>query len=91
MLYLASLLKLDEVGALRYDRALTNREYVRQVSLKPALAAALWPVVETFDDTWYGFSPVTSEGYRAFESRVGELLQAAEGEEARGTKQEIRD
>ena len=80
MLYLASLLKLDEIGALRYDRALTNREYVRQVSLKPALADALWPVVETFDDVWYGFRPVTADGYGAFESKVNMLLRAAEAE-----------
>jgi hypothetical protein len=66
MLYLAALLKLDEIGALRYDRALTNREYVRQVALKPVLANALRAVVETFDDVWYGFRPVTPDGYGAF-------------------------
>jgi Domain of unknown function (DUF4129) len=78
MLYLAALLKLDEVGALNYDRALTNREYVRQVALKPALAVALSPVVDVFDETWYGFRPVTADGYRAFESRVNALMIVAE-------------
>jgi hypothetical protein len=78
MLYLASLLKLDEIGALRYDRALTNREYVRQVALKPALASALRPVVETFDDVWYGYRPITHEGYSTFEANVDGLMRAAE-------------
>ena len=81
MLYLAALLKLDEVGALRYDRALTNREYVREVMLQPALAQCLRPVVETFDDVWYGYRPVTPEGYGAFESNVRTLLRAAEEEQ----------
>ncbi len=79
LLYLASLLKLDEIGALRYDRALTNREYVRQVVLQPALASALRPVVETFDEVWYGVRPVTAEGYATFESDVQELMRTAEG------------
>jgi hypothetical protein len=78
LLYLAALLKLDEIGALRYDHALTNREYVRQVILSPALADALRPVVETFDDVWYGYRPLTPEGYATFEHKVGELMKAAE-------------
>ncbi len=77
MLYLACLLKLDESGALRYDRTQTNREYVRQVAGQPALASALQPVVETFDDAWYGFRLITPQGYAAFESRVRELLNLA--------------
>jgi hypothetical protein len=78
LLYLAALLKLDEIGALRYDRALTNREYVRQVVLSPTLADALRPVVETFDDVWYGYRPLTPEGYATFEHKVDDLMKAAE-------------
>lgn len=78
LLYLAALLKLDEIGALRYDRALTNREYVRQVILSSALADALRPVVETFDDVWYGYRPLTPEGYANFEHEVDDLMKAAE-------------
>ena len=83
LLYLASLLKLDEIGALRYDRALTNREYVREVALKPPLATALRPVVETFDDVWYGYRPITRAGYDAFEINVKTLMAEAEGLEKR--------
>lgn len=77
MLYLACLLKLDESGVLRYDRTQTNREYVRQIADRPALAGALQPVVEVFDDVWYGFRPITPQGYAAFESRVRDLLALA--------------
>jgi hypothetical protein len=84
LLYLASLLKLDEIGALRYDHALTNREYVRRVALRPALADALRPVVETFDDVWYGYRPLTSEGYATFAAQVDTLMKTAENGEASG-------
>ena len=79
MLYLASLLKLDESGALRYDRTQTNREYVRQVAAQPPLADALRVVVEVFDDVWYGFRPITPEGYGEFAGRVDEVLHLASG------------
>ena len=78
LLYLATLLKLDEIGTLRYDRALTNREYVRQVSLSADLSGSLRPVVETFDDVWYGYRPLTPEGYAAFAAQVDGLMKAAE-------------
>jgi len=80
LLYLASLLTLDQIGALRYDRAQTNREYIRQVSGRPALASALQPVVETFDDAWYGCRTVTPQGYDAFASRVQTLMERANDE-----------
>jgi hypothetical protein len=79
LLYLATLLKLDEIGTLRYDRALTNREYVRQVSLSADLSSALRPVVETFDDVWYGYRPLTPAGYATFAAQVDGLMKAAEG------------
>ncbi|MCS7059549.1 MAG: DUF4129 domain-containing protein [Anaerolineae bacterium] len=74
LLYLACLLRLDERGALRYDRTQTNREYVRQIADRPALAEALRQVVEVFDDVWYGFRPITPQGYQAFEQHVRQLL-----------------
>jgi hypothetical protein len=89
LMYLAALLKLDEIGALRYDRAQTNREYVRQVALQPALSTALQPVVEMFDDAWYGFYAVTPESYSLFESRVHSLLDTANAE-SRATKDQAQ-
>jgi hypothetical protein len=73
-LYLAALLRLDERGLLRYDRALTNREYLERIGDNPKLQAALQPIVETFDNVWYGstpLDPISFEAYRASVERLG--------------------
>jgi hypothetical protein len=73
-LYLGALLRLDERGLLRYDRALTNREYIDRVRENPALRAALIPIVETFDRVWYGHAPLDQTAfdiYRASVERLG--------------------
>ena len=72
-LYLASLLMLDEHGLIHYDRTLTNREHLRQVAGDPELADALRPVVETFDDVWYGFASVNETIYQEFRANVERL------------------
>ena len=66
-LYLTALLTLDERGVLRYDKALTNREVLRRAEQAAGspLAQAMSPVVDTFDQVWYGFAPVDDEAYRA--------------------------
>jgi hypothetical protein len=72
-LYLGALLRLDERGALRYDRALTNREYVERVRDNPALRAALTPIVETFDRVWYGYAPLDQAAFDAYRASVERL------------------
>jgi hypothetical protein len=72
-LYLSALLWLDERGALRYDRALTNREYLERVRENSALSARLAPVVETFDRVWYGHLPIDAETFAAYQRQVEEL------------------
>jgi len=74
-LYLSSLLLLDERGLIHYDRALTNREHLRQIQHKPQLAEALRPVVDTFDRVWYGFAPVDDSLYETFRANVERLHQ----------------
>ncbi len=74
-LYLASLLLLDERGVLHYDRALTNREHLRQVADQPALSDALRPVVNTYDRVWYGFAPVSEPMFELFRQNVERLRQ----------------
>ncbi len=74
-LYLAALLQLDERGLLRYDRALTNREYLERVRDKPELLRRLEPVVATFDRVWYGHEPLSDEAYREFAAHVEGLRQ----------------
>ena len=72
-LYLSSLLWLDEQGKLRYDRALTNREYLEHLGEQTELRAKLTPIIETFDRVWYGYLPLDSESFAAYERQVGEL------------------
>jgi hypothetical protein len=72
-LYLATLLWLDEHGRLRYDHALTNREYLQAAASEPALVSSLRPVVETFDRIWYGFESVSPEEFNAYLEQVNEV------------------
>lgn len=72
-LYLSSLLQLDERGLLRYDRAQTNREYLRKVAHLPALATMLREVIDVFDRVWYGYQPLDEATYARYAARVAEL------------------
>lgn len=77
-LYLSTLLLLEERGLLRYDRSLTNREYLRTVSHRPELAAILREVIDVFDRVWYGFQTLTANEYDAYAQRVETLRQQKE-------------
>ena len=72
-LYLSSLLLLEENGLLRYDRSLTNREYLRSVTNFPELAAALRRVVEVFERVWYGYHPLDKVAYQQYADWVADL------------------
>ena len=72
-LYLSSLLLLEERGLLRYDRSLTNREYLRSVAHLPQLAAIFHDVVQVFDRVWYGYQPLDEATYTRYAERVTEL------------------
>lgn len=77
-LYLSTLLWLDERGLLRYDPALTNREFLRQVARDTGHAGlheALAPLVDLFDRVWYGFAPLDSHGYVTYVRQVERLRQ----------------
>jgi hypothetical protein len=74
-LYLSSLLLLDERGLIHYDRTLTNREHLRQISDHPQLLDVLRPVVNIFENVWYGFMPVDEAMYQQFRQYVEQLHQ----------------
>jgi hypothetical protein len=74
-LYLSSLLWLDEQNMLRYDRALTNHEYLERLHDSPELRARLVPIVETFDRVWYGHADLDAESFAAYERQVAALRQ----------------
>ena len=77
-LYLSALLLLEERGLLRYDRSLTNREYLRTVAHQPELAATLREVIDVFDRVWYGFQTLTASEYEQYALRVATLKQQKE-------------
>ncbi len=77
-LYLSALLQLDERGLLRYNRSLTNREYLRQVANQTLLASHLRPVIDTFDRVWYGFQPIDEHSYTQYTEQVAELEETKE-------------
>lgn len=72
-LYISALLWLDERGTLRYDRALTNREYLDRMRDNSALRARLAAVVDTFDQVWYGHVPIDSAAFAAYQREVEAL------------------
>ncbi len=69
-LYLSLLLRLDEASLLRYDRTLTNREYLQQLGNNPDLRSRLTPIIETFDRVWYGNQPLDAASFHAYEQQV---------------------
>jgi hypothetical protein len=79
-LYLSALLSLEERGLLRYNRSLTNREYLRSVAHLPGLAIVLRDVVDVFDRVWYGYQPLDQVTYQQYEARVAELHQPRLGQ-----------
>lgn len=77
-LYLSSLLLLEERDLLRYDRSLTNREYLRSLAHRPHLAAILREVIDVFDRVWYGFQPLAADEYETYAHQVEQLKQQRE-------------
>jgi hypothetical protein len=65
-LYLSALLFLQERGFLRFDRSLTNREYLNLVRHSPELFQRLSAVVEVFDRVWYGYENLSNEDFAQY-------------------------
>lgn len=82
-LYLSALLSLDERGLLRFDRTLTNREYLRALRDHATLRRLLSPVVGTFDRAWYGRIPVTEEEFQEYQRQVADVRAVERSPETR--------
>ncbi len=76
-LYLAALLTMEEKGAIRYDRSQTNREVLAQVQDDATVSDHLRPIVETFDDVWYGIHEPDHQTYADYTHEVERLTEAA--------------
>ena len=72
-LYLAALLTLEQHGLVPADRSLTNREVLERVDNAHPLRPHLQPVVETFDDVWYGVREPDAGAYAAYAHSIDEL------------------
>ena len=73
LLYLATLLALEEQGALRFDRALTNHEVLQHLRNRPDLAAVLAGVIDVFDRVWYGEQTLSAESFATYAAAVNAL------------------
>jgi hypothetical protein len=76
-LYLSALLAMDERGLLRYDRSLTNREYIRTLEKRPLLARTFGSIVGVFDRVWYGEQPVDADTYADYVAHIEDLERAS--------------
>jgi hypothetical protein len=72
-LYLSALLTLEQNGLVPADRSLTNRELLGRVQANHPVRPHLQPVVETFDDVWYGVHEPDNETYTAYTRSIDEL------------------
>ncbi len=75
-LYISSLLWLDEHRLLRYDRALTNREYLELLRDNAELRADLSAIIDTFDRVWYGHASLDDEGFTTYRQQVDSLRRS---------------
>ena len=72
-MYLSALLWLDERDLLRYDRAMTNHEYLDHLEGNPELRNRLVPIVEVFDRVWYGYASLDAQSFEAYRQQVEAL------------------
>lgn len=79
-LYLSTLLTLEEKGVFRYDKGLTNREYIRSINHRPELSALLSDVVDVFDRVWYGFQPIDHDAFERYQARIQALQEPKRAE-----------
>ena len=77
-LYLSALLTLEQNGLVPVDRSLTNREVLRRVRTSHPVRSHLQPVVETFDEVWYGVHEPDDQTYRAYTHSIDELEALAQ-------------
>ncbi|HYI16445.1 MAG TPA: DUF4129 domain-containing protein [Thermomicrobiales bacterium] len=79
LLYLATLIRWEEAGRLRFDRSLTNREVVARVDVQgdTSLLEQLTPLVDRFDRVWYGGAPCTADDYTTFASLADRAWEVA--------------
>lgn len=66
-LLLSTLLRIEERGYMRFDRAATNREHLEQIHSQAGIASVLRPLVDRFDRLWYGQREVSAPEFHELE------------------------
>jgi hypothetical protein len=76
-LFLATLLALQERGALELRPGMTNREYLQSLrtASSTGLPVSLAALVDAFDRTWYGHLPFDAEDYARCRALADQVLQ----------------
>ncbi|CAN5482158.1 DUF4129 domain-containing protein [soil metagenome] len=74
-LYLSALLALEERNLITYDRSLTNREVLAQLRHQTNVQNHLQPVVETFDNVWYGIQEPDQATFTNYEREIDQLVE----------------
>jgi hypothetical protein len=74
---LGVLLVLDEAGKLAFDRSATNREYLFRAS--GPLHDELQPLLDRFDDVWYGNLPTDAEDWARYSAQADRVEALAAG------------
>lgn len=72
-LYLSALLALHERNLITYQQSDTNREVLTAVRAQPHLHQQLQPVIETFDDVWYGVHEPDRTSFDSYVDAVEKL------------------
>ncbi len=72
-LYLSALFKLEETGFVPRDRSKTNRELLAAAAAVAPLIEHLQPVVDTFDQVWYGVREPDDATFRAYAAEIDQL------------------
>ena len=73
-LFLSALLHLREGGLLHYADSQTNRELLASLSPQSPARPHLEPVVETFDQVWYGIREPDEQTFNAYRREVNALM-----------------
>lgn len=72
-LYLSALLTLEDQRLLPVNRSLTNRELLAGAANRQELRSHLAPVVNVFDEVWYGIHEPDQDTFRGYEAEIDQL------------------
>lgn len=79
-LYLGSLMRLDELGYIRYERGATNWQYITRLERNGSgpLASTMRSSTDRFDRAWYGGATVGEDDYHEARRSYGAIAAVPE-------------